>query len=179
MIEMDCTCVQKHHSIPTEVIEVSDHAIEKVGDILKDYRRIFMVADDNTYRVAGQRVEEILKEIDSNPLLDGVTFSGGDPFMQPKPLVELAKELKKRNLNVITYTGYRWEELVDANDPDWNALIQASDVIVDGPFVQSLHDWKLKYTGSSNQRIIDVKRTLTQGELVLMADLGHMPSKAE
>ncbi|MBQ4204546.1 MAG: anaerobic ribonucleoside-triphosphate reductase activating protein, partial [Thermoguttaceae bacterium] len=93
--------------------------------------------------------EEILKEIDSNPLLDGVTFSGGDPFMQPKPLVELAKELKKRNLNVITYTGYRWEELVDANDPDWNALIQASDVIVDGPFVQSLHDWKLKYTGSS------------------------------
>lgn len=123
--------------------------------------------------------EEILKEIDSNPLLDGVTFSGGDPFMQPKPLVELAKELKKRNLNVITYTGYCWEELVDANDPDWNALIQASDVIVDGPFVQSLHDWKLKYTGSSNQRIIDVKRTLTQGELVLMADLGHMPSKAE
>ena len=123
--------------------------------------------------------EEILKEIDSNPLLDGVTFSGGDPFMQPKPLVELAKELKKRNLNVITYTGYRWEELVDANDPDWNALIQASDVIVDGPFVQSLHDWKLKYTGSSNQRIIDVKRTLAQGELALMADLGHMPSKAE
>ena len=123
--------------------------------------------------------EEILKEIDSNPLLDGVTFSGGDPFMQPKPLVELAKELKKSNLNVITYTGYRWEELVDANDPDWNALIQASDVIVDGPFVQSLHDWKLKYTGSSNQRIIDVKRTLTQGERVLMADLGHMPSKAE
>ena len=123
--------------------------------------------------------EEILKEIDSNPLLDGVTFSGGDPFMQPKPRVELAKELKKRNLNVITYTGYRWEELVDANDPDWNALIQASDVIVDGPFVQSLHDWKLKYTGSSNQRIIDVKRTLAQGELALMADLGHMPSKAE
>ncbi len=61
MIEMDCTCVQKHHSIPTEVIEVSDHAIEKVAEILKDYRRIFMVADENTYRVAGRRVEEILK----------------------------------------------------------------------------------------------------------------------
>lgn len=61
MIEMDCTCVQKHHSIPTEVIEVSDHAIEKVADILKDYRRIFMVADENTYEVAGKRVEEILR----------------------------------------------------------------------------------------------------------------------
>ena len=61
MIEMDCTCVQKHHQIPTELIEVSDHAIEKVADILKNYHRIFMVADENTYRVAGQRVEEILQ----------------------------------------------------------------------------------------------------------------------
>lgn len=62
MIEMDCTCVQRHHSIPTEVIEVSDHALEKVGDILKDYHRIFLVADENTYRVAGRRAEEILRE---------------------------------------------------------------------------------------------------------------------
>ncbi len=61
MIEMDCTCVQKRHSIPTEVIEVSDRAIEKTADILKDYRRIFMVADENTYEVAGRRVEELLK----------------------------------------------------------------------------------------------------------------------
>ncbi len=61
MIEMDCTCVQKHHSIPTEVIEVSDHAIEKVAEILKDYRRVFLVADENTYRVAGKRAEDILK----------------------------------------------------------------------------------------------------------------------
>ncbi len=62
MIEMECTCVQKHHSVPTEVIEVSDHAIEKVGEILKDYHRIFMVADENTYKVAGERVEQILRE---------------------------------------------------------------------------------------------------------------------
>lgn len=61
MIEMDCTCTQKHHSIPTEVIEVSDHAIEKTAEILKDYHRIFMVADENTYEVAGKRVEELLK----------------------------------------------------------------------------------------------------------------------
>ncbi|MBR6186471.1 MAG: sn-glycerol-1-phosphate dehydrogenase [Clostridia bacterium] len=61
MIEMDCTCVQKRHSIPTETIEVSDRAIEKVADILKDYRRIFLVADENTYAVAGARAEELLK----------------------------------------------------------------------------------------------------------------------
>ncbi|MBO6159423.1 MAG: sn-glycerol-1-phosphate dehydrogenase [Firmicutes bacterium] len=62
MIEMDCTCSQKHHSIPTEVIEVSENAIEKVADILKDYHRIFMVADEHTYEVAGRRVETLLKE---------------------------------------------------------------------------------------------------------------------
>ena len=62
MIEMDCTCVQKHHSIPTEVIEVSEHAIEKTAEILKDYHRIFLVADENTYEVAGRRAEELLRE---------------------------------------------------------------------------------------------------------------------
>ncbi len=61
MIEMDCTCVQKHHCIPTERIEVSEHAIEKTAEILKNYHRIFMVADENTYEVAGRRVEELLK----------------------------------------------------------------------------------------------------------------------
>ena len=64
MIEFDCTCVQKHHSIPTEVIEVSDHAILKVPEILKDYHRIFLVADENTYEVAGRQVEALLKESD-------------------------------------------------------------------------------------------------------------------
>ena len=64
MIEMDCTCVQKHHAIPTEVIEVSRGALEKVPGILKGYRRIFLVADENTYAVAGQRVEQLLKEND-------------------------------------------------------------------------------------------------------------------
>ncbi|MBQ7487080.1 MAG: sn-glycerol-1-phosphate dehydrogenase [Clostridia bacterium] len=62
MIEMDCTCVQGHHSIPTEVIEVSEHALLKVPEILKDYHRIFMVADENTYAVAGKQVESLLAE---------------------------------------------------------------------------------------------------------------------
>ena len=61
MIEMDCTCSQKHHSIPTEVIEVSEHAIEKIPAILQGYHRIFLVADENTYAVAGKRAEELLK----------------------------------------------------------------------------------------------------------------------
>ena len=62
MIEMDCTCVQGHHSIPTEVIEISENALQKVAGILKGYHRIFLVADENTYAVAGRQVEEQLKE---------------------------------------------------------------------------------------------------------------------
>ena len=65
MIEMDCTCAQKHHSIPTEVIEVSEHALEKVAAILKGYQRIFLVADENTWKVAGREVAEQLKRAGS------------------------------------------------------------------------------------------------------------------
>ena len=107
MIEMDCTCVQKHHSIPTEVIEVSDHAIEKVGDILKDYRRIFMVADENTYRVAGQRVEEILKE-------QGIL---SHTLVLPSPALPNAESIGK----VLMEAG-RDREVYDAPRPPWMAM---------------------------------------------------------
>ncbi len=60
MFTLDCTCAQKRHSIPTEVIEISEHAVEKVDDILKDFHHIYLVADENTYAAAGRRVEELL-----------------------------------------------------------------------------------------------------------------------
>ena len=62
MKKMDCTCSQKLHTAPVDCIEVSAGAVEKVADILKNYNRIFMVADENTYEVAGKRVEQLLKE---------------------------------------------------------------------------------------------------------------------
>ena len=61
MISMECNCEQKRHSAPVKCIEVSENAIEKVPQILKDYKKIFLVADENTYKVAGKRVEELLK----------------------------------------------------------------------------------------------------------------------
>ncbi len=92
-------------------------------------------------------VETILAEIDANPLLDGVTFSGGEPFLQAAALAELAREIKKRDLNLAAYTGYLW-------------------VVVDGPFVQALRSWTLKFAGSTNQRFIDVRRSLREGRVV-------------
>ncbi len=111
-------------------------------------------------------VEAILAEIDANPLLDGVTFSGGEPFLQAAALAELAREIKKRNLNLAAYTGYLWEELLATNNPAWNALLAELDVVVDGPFVQALRSWTLKFAGSSNQRFIDVQHSLQEGRVV-------------
>jgi len=120
-------------------------------------------------------IEEIFQEIVSDPLLDGVTFSGGEPFMQARPLVELARWIKERKLNLVVYTGYSWEELIQKNDPDWNALLELTDALVDGPFIVELRDWKLKYAGSSNQRIIDVRRSLKENVVVQLEGLQHIP----
>ncbi len=91
--------------------------------------------------------------------------------MQPIPLASMAKEIHEWGLNVIVYTGYCWEELVNASRDDWNELIENVDVVIDGPFRRELRNWQLSFRGSSNQRFIDVKKTLTKGKLVIMDQL--------
>mgnify|MGYP000873336685 CR=1 FL=1 len=109
--------------------------------------------------VGGYEVDtdSLKKEIFENPLLAGVTFSGGEPFCQPKPLAELAKAVRSRGLNVWSYTGYTLEALREKNDEDINALLANLDVLVDGKFEMDLKDLTLPFRGSSNQRIIRLK----------------------
>lgn len=113
--------------------------------------------------------ETIIKEIISDPLLDGVTFSGGDPFQQAHAFAYIAKELKFHNINIWAYTGYTFEKLVTKStvDKDIYEMLHNIDVIVDGRFIQTLFDPSLKYRGSSNQRIIDVKKSLEYNHVVL------------
>lgn len=101
--------------------------------------------------------DSLKKEIFENPLLAGVTFSGGEPFCQPKPLAELAKAVHSRGLNVWSYTGYTLEALRERNDEDINTLLSNIDVLVDGKFEMDLKDLTLPFRGSSNQRIIRLK----------------------
>lgn len=110
----------------------------------------------------------ILEKILENPLLDGVTFSGGEPFCQAKPLADLAKKIKQAGLNVISYSGYTIEYLIkNANDENgYMELLREIDYLIDGPFVLSLKSYECKFRGSTNQRIIDVKKTLETGEAV-------------
>lgn len=116
--------------------------------------------------------DELLEKIKANPLLDGVTFSGGEPFCQPAPLCEIAKEVKKLGLNVVCYSGYTFEELIklSKDDSDIKELLALTDILIDGRFVLEKRNLLLKFRGSDNQRIIDVKRSLETGTAVISDD---------
>jgi len=114
-------------------------------------------------------IEKILKAVDENPLLDGVTFSGGEPFCQPEAFYELAVKLKERNLNIVAYSGFTFEELQAMGDknPAVIKLLQLTDLLIDGKFIEAKRDLTLQFRGSQNQRIIDMKRTLAEGTVIL------------
>ncbi len=111
---------------------------------------------------------EILQNIRKNPLLDGVTLSGGEPFMQPKQLLPLVRKVKEEGLSVIVYSGYTFEELM--RNADAVALLQYADILIDGRFILADRSLELLFRGSKNQRIIDVPKSLSEGKAVL-ADL--------
>ena len=104
--------------------------------------------------------DEILDLIRNDPLISGVTFSGGEPFLQADLIAPIAHECHRLGLNVMTYTGWTFEELVSAKNPSWNRLIAESDVIVDGPFIQDQRSYDTKFRGSSNQRLVNVPLSL-------------------
>ena len=110
--------------------------------------------------------EEIMKVIEKDPFSD-VTFSGGDPMLQAEGFAELAQAIRARTTKTIwCYTGYTFEHI--QTDPSKSKLLSYLDVLVDGPFIQSLKDESLHFRGSSNQRLIDVQASLKQNKLILL-----------
>ena len=103
--------------------------------------------------------QDIMDEINKNPLLDGVTFSGGEPMCQAKSLSVLAKLIKDKGLHLAVYTGYTYEDLIHSNMEGVKELLQYVDILIDGEFVQELRDYTLKFRGSSNQRVIEVQKS--------------------
>ena len=104
-------------------------------------------------------VAELWGEVRGNPLTMGLTISGGEPFLQPRPLAALARLAKGAGLSVWVFTGFVFEQLL-AGEGNM-ALLRYADVLVDGPFVQELKTYSLPWRGSSNQRLINVRRQLT------------------
>ena len=111
-------------------------------------------------------IEDILEVILADPFAD-VTFSGGDPMFQPDGFAALARAIKERSSkNIWCYTGFLFEQLLQ--NPAQRALLEQIDVLVDGRFIEALRDERLRFRGSSNQRIIDVPRSLEEGAAVVM-----------
>ena len=107
--------------------------------------------------------ERIADIVGTNPLCRGVTFSGGEPFAQAEGFSKLAQLLKQRGYEVASYSGYTFEELTNGTQAQ-QELLQNIDVLIDGRFELSQRSLEIPFRGSKNQRIIDVKKSLTAGE---------------
>lgn len=105
-------------------------------------------------------IEKLVREISSNKLISGVTLSGGDPIMQSEECLELARLLKAKEYDLWLYTGFLYEDIMSGSQGVAAVeLLSVCDVLVDGPFVESLHDYELKWRGSKNQRLIDLQKS--------------------
>lgn len=112
-------------------------------------------------------LDDIKEEIKNLKYQSGITLSGGDPFFQAESATEIAKYAHECNLNVWCYTGFTYEELIEADDDKKN-LLKNVDVLVDGRFENEKKSLACKFRGSTNQRIIDVSKSIEQGDIVLL-----------
>lgn len=107
----------------------------------------------------------VFEDVRKNPIVRGVTFSGGEPFVQSEKLAPLAERLHAAGYNLTSYTGYVYEDLLA--DSRHMPLLRQLDILVDGPFILEEKSLIIRFRGSRNQRIIDVPRSLAEGRVVL------------
>ena len=113
--------------------------------------------------------DEIIEELLSNPLTDGITFSGGEPFCQAADCAVIAAAARENKLNVWAYSGYTFEELFEMSKSDKGVaeLLALCDVLVDGKFILSEKTYDAAWRGSRNQRVVNVPESLKEGKAVL------------
>lgn len=120
-----------------------------------------------THEMSGGEImdtQAIIEEFRKNPLLDGITLSGGEPFCQPQPLCEIAEAAVSYGLNIVTYTGYTFEQLLEKSESDIfiPKLLLLTDLLIDGRFVKEQKTLDEAFKGSANQRILDCKKSFEQ-----------------
>mgnify|MGYP002623538516 CR=1 FL=1 len=115
-------------------------------------------------------LEDLKHQIDELEFQSGVTFSGGDPMYQIDALIELAKYVKEKGMNVWVYTGFEYDDLVKMAEKNnkYREVLDYIDVLVDGPFKIALKSFDCAFRGSSNQRLIDVKKTLENNKVITL-----------
>jgi anaerobic ribonucleoside-triphosphate reductase activating protein len=112
---------------------------------------------------------QIVAEMAKNPLLQGLTISGGEPFCQSSAMADLAQAARNKGYDIIAYTGFTFEELLEKLPADRAilTLLQQLDILIDGPFFKAQKSYELIFRGSTNQRMIDVPASLSKGTVVL------------
>ncbi len=97
-------------------------------------------------------------DIQKNPLIKGITFSGGEPFLWGHELALIARKAREHGLDIMTYSGFTYEHLLKKSEtePSVHELLTETNYLVDGRYVDAKRDLSLKFRGSTNQRILDV-----------------------
>ena len=113
-------------------------------------------------------LDDVIEELENLSGQDGVTFSGGDPMFQPKECSILAEKVHELGMNVWVYTGFTFEELLKKGSKDILEFLSNIDVLIDGKFDLSLKSLDCEFRGSTNQRIIDVSKSLESHEVILL-----------
>lgn len=113
--------------------------------------------------------QELLDQVREDPLIAGVTLSGGEPLCQAQALLPFAAGLRQLGKNILCYSGYTFEQLWQEADPQRLALLGLCDLLIDGPFLQEEKSLELLFRGSRNQRILDLPASLAAGKAVLAA----------
>ena len=123
-------------------------------------------------------VQRIVDEIVKDPLLTGVSFSGGEPFLYPNEcsrIIDMVKE-ERADMSFWAWSGYRYDELIEDNGK--LAFLEKLNILVDGPFIEDKKDLSILWRGSSNQRIIDVPRSLAEETIIVLPDsTWYVPDK--
>lgn len=122
-------------------------------------------------------LDDVINRLENLKGQTGITFSGGDPMFQPKACAILAKKIHSLGMDVWTYTGFTFEELISSNNKDILDFLSNTDVLIDGKFEIDKKSLDLDFRGSSNQRIIDVPKSLENHKVILF-DL-HKDEKIE
>ena len=115
--------------------------------------------------------QKLFKSLDK-PYIDGITLTGGHPFEEQNLLevLQLVKEIKEKfpKKTIWIYTGFTWEEIL--SNPTIKQILQYTDVLVDGRYIEEQRDLSLNWRGSKNQRVIDVQQSLQRNKIILYCD---------
>lgn len=114
-------------------------------------------------------ISKLVEDINKNPLLKGITISGGEPFMQGKQVYNLISKIDKNKHTVMVYTGFKYEQLLKKANKDncYLDILRNTDVLIDGKYEKDLMSEKAMFRGSTNQRAIEAKNSVDSGNVIL------------